>query len=92
MQMQMKIMMYIMPVFLLFFLNSYASGLSWYYFISNLLAVAQTLAFRYFIDDSKLEAQLHEVKKQKAANPKAKSKLSQWVEEQQKKQQGNSKK
>lgn len=91
MQMQMKIITYVMPFFLLFLLNNYASGLSWYYFISNLLAVSQTLAFRYFIDDKKLEAQLHEarINKSKSATGAAnngKSKLEQWMEKQQNKQ------
>lgn len=87
MQMQMKIITYVMPFFLLFLLNNYASGLSWYYFISNLLAVSQTLAFRYFIDDKKLETQLHEARVSKKASGE-KSKLAQWMESQQEKQKG----
>ena len=40
---QMKIMMYIMPVMMLFFFNSYAAGLSYYYFLANVISLGQTL-------------------------------------------------
>ena len=77
-----------MPFFLLFFLNNYASGLSWYYFISNILAISQTQVFRYFIDDQKLEAQLIEAtnNKSKKAKSGGKGGIQNWLENQQKKQ------
>ena len=59
----MKIMMYIMPVFMMFFLNSYSSGLNYYYFISTLITVLQTMAFRYFLDEKALLAKLEANKK-----------------------------
>ncbi len=86
MKMQMTIIMYIMPFFLLFFLNNYASGLSWYYFVSNLLAISQTQIFRYFIDDKKLEMQLIEATHTRTKNGKAKGRMQTWIENQQKKQ------
>lgn len=86
MKMQMKIIMYIMPFFLLFFLNNYASGLSWYYFVSNILAISQTQIFRYFIDDQKLEAQLIEATHTRTKSGKNKSRMQNWLENQQKKQ------
>lgn len=85
MQMQMKIMMYIMPFFLLFFLNNYASGLSWYYFVSNLLAIGQNLLFRYFVDDQKLEAQLIAAQKSKPKGG-GMAGIQKWLEDQQQKQ------
>ncbi len=56
----MKTMMYIMPVMFLFIFNNYASGLSYYYFISTLITIVQTYAIRAFVDDKKLLAQLNE--------------------------------
>src|SRR5262249_48838618 len=47
----MKWFPYIMPIFLLAFLNRYSAGLSWYYFLSNLISIAQTMITRYFVDD-----------------------------------------
>jgi YidC/Oxa1 family membrane protein insertase len=38
---QMKIMMYLMPVMMLFFFNSYSAGLSYYYLIANVITIAQ---------------------------------------------------
>lgn len=55
----MKSMMYFMPIMLMFVFNSYASGLTYYYFISTLITVAQTYAIRKTIDEKKLLAQLH---------------------------------
>ncbi len=59
----MKTMMYIMPVMFLFILNSYSSGLSYYYFLANLITIAQTYIIRYFIDEDKIHMQLQANKK-----------------------------
>ncbi len=59
----MKAMMYLMPLMFLFIFNNYASGLTYYYFISTLITIAQTLFFRYTIDEEKLLAKLEENKK-----------------------------
>jgi YidC/Oxa1 family membrane protein insertase len=79
----MKTMMYIMPLFMLFFFNSYASSLSYYYFVSLLITIIQTWIFRKMIDDDALRAQLNENKKK----PVKKSKFQQRMEEMQKRQQ-----
>ena len=55
----MKWMMYLMPIMFMFMFNSYASGLSYYYFISTLISVGQTYAIRATVDEKKLLAQLH---------------------------------
>ena len=66
----MKWMMYLMPIMFLFMFNNYASGLSYYYFLSTLITIAQTYAIRATVDDKKLLAQLH------AKGNKAKTKKS----------------
>ncbi len=80
----MKTMMYLMPLMFLFFLNEFAAGLSYYYFISTLITILQTLAFRQFINEDKLLAKLHENAKKPA---KKKSGFMARIEEAQKKQQ-----
>lgn len=60
---QMKWMMYLMPVMMLGWFNSYASGLSYYYFLANVMTFAQNYAFRKFVDDDALHAKLQENKK-----------------------------
>ncbi len=59
----MKWMMYLMPVMFMFMFNDYASGLSYYYFISLLITILQTYLFRLFIDEDKLLKKLEENKK-----------------------------
>ncbi|HEX8349345.1 MAG TPA: membrane protein insertase YidC, partial [Hymenobacter sp.] len=58
MQGPMKFYSYLMPLIFLFVLNSYASGLTWYYFVSNVITFGQQLITRNFVDDTKLRAQL----------------------------------
>jgi YidC/Oxa1 family membrane protein insertase len=60
----MKIIMYLMPLMMLFFFNNYASGLSLYYFVSNLLTIFLMLVIKnYIIDDDKIHAKIEENKK-----------------------------
>jgi len=54
----MKTMMYMMPVMFLFILNSYASGLSYYYFLANVFTIGQIYIFRMMIDEDKIRAQI----------------------------------
>ncbi len=68
---QMKIMMYIMPVMMLFFFNSYSSGLSYYYFLANIISILQTLLIRkVFINEDAIRAKIEKNKKK----PKSKKK------------------
>lgn len=63
----MKYMIYFSPIMMLFFFNNYASGLSLYYFISNLLTIAIMLVIKNFvIDEEKIHAQIEENKKKPA--------------------------
>lgn len=59
----MKTMMYMMPIMFLFILNSYSSGLSYYYFLANVITIGQTYLMRYFVDEDKIHAQLQANKK-----------------------------
>lgn len=79
----MKWMMYLMPVMFLFFFNDYASGLSYYYFLSLLITIVQTYAFRFIIDEEKVKAQM----KANAKKPRKKSGFMARLEEAQRQQQ-----
>jgi len=60
----MKFIMYLMPLMMLFFFNNYASGLSLYYFVSNLLTIILMLVIKNFvISEEKIFAQIEENKK-----------------------------
>jgi YidC/Oxa1 family membrane protein insertase len=78
---QMKIISYLMPVMFLGFFNNYASGLTYYYFLSNLFTIGQQLIIRQFVDDKALHAQIQEHKKK----PVTKSKFQQKLEDMAKK-------
>lgn len=79
----MKWMMYLMPLMFMFMFNDYASGLSYYYFISLLITIGQTYLFRLFVNEEKLLKKL-EAKKGKPAK---KSGFMARLEEAQRKQQ-----
>lgn len=79
----MKIMMYMMPVMFLFFFNDYASGLSYYYFLSLLITILQTYIFRMVVDEDKVRAQM----KENAKKPRKKSGFMARLEEAQRQQQ-----
>lgn len=83
----MKNMMMVMPLMFLVFFNNYASGLSYYYFLSTLITIAQTYSFRFFINEDKLRAQM----KANAKNPKKKTGFMARLEEAQRMQQDSAK-
>lgn len=58
MQGPMKFYSYLMPIIFLFVLNSFAAGLTWYYFVSNIITFAQQAITKSFVDDTKIRAQL----------------------------------
>lgn len=76
-------MLYMMPVMLLFWFNNYSSGLSYYYLVSNLITIGQTYAFRYAVDDDKL----HQKMKENAKKPRKKSKWQERYDQMLKQQQ-----
>ncbi len=64
----MKTMGYIMPVVFLFILNTFAAGLSFYYFVSNLVTFTQQAVIKRFVDEDKIKAIMEENRKKAAAN------------------------
>jgi YidC/Oxa1 family membrane protein insertase len=66
----MKTMMYLMPIMFLGIFNSYASGLSYYYFLANIITFGQMFVFRYAINEDKLRAKI-EINKKKPAKKKS---------------------
>jgi YidC/Oxa1 family membrane protein insertase len=83
----MKWFPYIMPIILLGFLNKYSAGLSWYYLLSNLISIGQTLLTKYFVSDEKLFQKMVDGAKAKLADPnKKKGTLERWAERQQQRQ------
>ena len=67
----MKWMMYLMPLMFLFFFNDYAAGLSYYYFVSLLMTIIQTMIFRWSIDDKKVLAEMEANAKKKGTQKKS---------------------
>ncbi len=82
----MKIIMYMFPVMMLFFFNSFASGLSYYYLLANVLSIGQMVVIKeYFINEEKIRAKI-DVNKEKKKSAK-KSRFQQKLEEISKQQQ-----
>ncbi|TDQ27558.1 membrane protein insertase YidC [Tenacibaculum caenipelagi] len=72
----MKWMIYFSPIMMLFFFNNYASGLSLYYFISNLLTIAIMFVIKnYVIDEAKIHAKIEENKKKPVKKSKFRERL-----------------
>lgn len=91
----MKVLMYIFPITFLFFLNTSASGLSWYYFVSNAINILIILVIKYWIlDEKKIHAQI-QVNKTKSPKPEGKfqKRMREMMEkaQEQQKQQGKKK-
>ncbi len=84
----MKMMMYMMPVMMLLWFNQYSAGLSYYYFLSNIITIGQTMIIRKYVDDNKVLLKLNENKKK----PKKKSKFQAKLDEMAKQQREQAKK
>ncbi|GAB2568398.1 membrane protein insertase YidC [Spirosoma areae] len=63
----MKALSYIFPVMFMFVLNSYPAGLTFYYFVSNVVTIAQQQLIRRFVDEDKIKAVLDENRRKNAA-------------------------
>lgn len=77
----MKSMSYIMPVIFLFVLNSFPAGLTFYYFVSNLVTFAQQAIIRRFVDEDKIKKILEENRKRNLAGGGKKSKFMARLED-----------
>ena len=81
---QIKWMMYLMPIMFLGFFNNYAAGLSYYYFLANMVTFGQQFIMRkYFIDEAAILTQIENNKKR----PVKKSKFQKRLEDMAKRQQ-----
>ncbi len=85
---ELKYMGYIFPIIFLGILNNYSAGLSWYYFVMNMLTMGQTYAMKFFVSEEKIKATIEEAKKK----PVKKSRFQRMLEEAQKKQKAQSRK
>ncbi|RSK40547.1 membrane protein insertase YidC [Mangrovimonas spongiae] len=86
----MKYMIYFSPLMMLFFFNNYASGLSLYYFVSNLITIGIMLVIKnYIIDEDKIHAKIQQNKKKPKKENRFQKKMKEMMEqaEQQKKAQ-----
>lgn len=83
MQGPMKSMQYFMPLIFMFVLNSFPAGLTFYYFVSNIVSFAQIAVIRKFVDDTKIRAILDENKMKN--KDKKKSKFQSRIEDAMKK-------
>lgn len=78
----MKFMMYLSPIMMLFFFNNYASGLSLYYFISNLISIGIILVIKnYILDEDKIHAQIQENKKKPRKESRFQQKMKEMMEQ-----------
>lgn len=78
----MKFILYLSPLMMLVFFNSYASGLSLYYFVSNLITIFIMLAIKKFIiDEDKIHAKIQENKKKPKKENKFQKKMREMMEQ-----------
>ena len=90
----MKIIMYLFPIMMIFFFNNYSSGLSYYYFISTLFSIVIALSIKkFFVDEDKLKEKMAARKVTvNGKGKKTKSKFQERLEQMQKAQQDKMKK
>ncbi len=78
----MKFLMYLSPLFMLVFFNNYASGLSLYYFTSNVITIGIMLVIKNFIiDEDKIHAQIQETKKKPKKQNRFQKKMAEMMEQ-----------
>ncbi len=84
----MKFIMYLSPLIMLVFFNNFASGLSLYYFISNVITIGIMLFIKYYIlDEDKIHAKIEEKKKQPKKQNKFQRKMAEMMEQAEKQKQ-----
>ena len=89
----MKLIMYLMPLMMLFFFNNYASGLSLYYFVSNLLTIILMLLIkRFYIDDKKILREIEQNKQKPIKVGGFRARLQKAMEEAEKQKRNNERK
>lgn len=80
----MKYMMYIMPIFFFVFLNNYASGLSWYYLVSNTINIGIVLYIKKVMIN---ETKIHQILAENKSKPKKEGKFASRMQDMMKKAQ-----
>ena len=81
----MKFMMYFMPVIFLAVMNTYAAGLSWYYFLANMFTFIQNWVIKKIVSDEKIRAQLEANMKKPAKVSNFQKRLEEMAKQQQQK-------
>ncbi len=76
----MKMLSYIMPLMFMFVLNSFPAGLTFYYFVSNVVTIAQQLLIKKFVNEDKIRNILEENRKKNANGEKKQSKFQKYLE------------
>jgi YidC/Oxa1 family membrane protein insertase len=82
----MKTMMYIMPVMFMFILNNFSAGLTYYYFLANVITLGQNLLFKRFIDEDKIMKKINSKKNKPAKKSKFAARLEAIQKQQQQQQ------
>lgn len=77
----MKTMMYLMPIMFLGFFNNYASGLSYYYFLANIITFSQMYLMRRFVDEDAIRAKLEANKKKPVKKSKFQARLEEMAKQ-----------
>ncbi|MDN3707045.1 membrane protein insertase YidC [Myroides ceti] len=89
----MKIMIYISPLMMLFFFNNYASGLSLYYFISNLITIGIMYVIKNkIVKEDKIKAKIEENKTKERPKSKFQRKMEEMMEQAQQQKANQNKK
>jgi YidC/Oxa1 family membrane protein insertase len=76
----MKVLGYIMPLMFMFVLNSFPAGLTFYYFVSNVVTIAQQLLIKRFVNEDKIRNILEENRKKNATGEKKQTKFQKYLE------------
>lgn len=76
----MKMLSYIMPLMFMFVLNSFPAGLTFYYFVSNVVTIAQQLLIKKFVNEDKIRAILDENRIKNASGEKKQTKFQKYLE------------
>ena len=79
----MKTMMYFMPVMLMGIFNNFASGLSYYYFLANIITFGQMYLFRILVDENALRQKIEENKKKPVTKSKWAARMEALAKQQQ---------
>lgn len=88
---QMKWIMYLMPIMFLGFFNSYASGLSYYYFLANMVTFGQQYLFKALVNEDEIHAKIQENKKKPVTKSTFQKKLEEMSKQVQQQQKGKKK-